>query len=358
MLEQKKNFMKTKLFYLINDLGAGGAEKGMARIVNNLDKNKYQITVVALKKGNGRIIKEINPPIRIVNLNPIKLYKIFKKIKPDILWCSLFHATVIGRIIGRLAMVPVIINWEHSERFNGWHRVLLNGLTSGLSDIIIADSYKVAEVLHKKLRINKNKICIIPIAGINFNDYDLVKHYQKLEHIVGSVGSLREPKGYSYLVKAAIKVIKKYPKTKFIIAGDGPDKEELQKRIEKNDLSRNFFLLGYQSDIPKVLSKLDVYVQPSIWEGLCITVVEAMAAGLPVIASNVGGISESVINKKNGYLIEVKNSKILAEKIIYLIEHRKARERMGIESRKLAEKKYALKIMINKIDKLLCDLIS
>jgi len=346
---------KIKLLYLINDLGVGGAEKGMARIVNNLDRKKYDISIIALKKGTGRVIKEISCPIQVVNLNLIKLYKLFKKTQPDILWCSLFYATIIGRVVGRLARVPIIINWEHSERFNGWHRALLNRLTSRLSDIIIADSQKVAEVLHKQLKLNKNKIQVIPIAGINFDNYDAVRHCQKPKHVVGSVGSLREPKGYVYLIEAVTQVIKKHPKTKFIIAGDGPDKEKLEHQIKKKHLTRNFFFLGYQANIPKFLSQLDIYVQPSVWEGLCITVVEAMAAGLPIIASDVGGISDSVINNKNGYLVESKKPEILAEKIIYLIKHSQLRKKMGVKSRKIAESKYSLEIMSEKIDKLICN---
>jgi len=246
---------KINLLYFINSFDVGGAERAMARIVSRLDKEKYNITIVVLKMGSGQIIPEIeNSGVEIINLEaknkfdfsvPIKTYKLLKKKKIDILWCSLFYATFLGRIVGKLVKVPIIINWEHSERFNGLHRVILNKLTSSFSDVIIADSKKVAFQLENKLRISPQKIRVIPIGCLNLKDYSIVNNKKnRTKNIIGSVGSLRKPKGYSYLVKSAEIVIQKYPEIEFIIAGEGPAKEKLEQLILRTNLSRNFKLLG------------------------------------------------------------------------------------------------------------------
>ncbi|GAI40291.1 unnamed protein product, partial [marine sediment metagenome] len=118
---------KRKILYLINSFNIGGAEKVMAKIVPNLDKEKYNIIVVALKMGSGQIISGIEKRgIEIINLGArnkfdfrvaIKLYKLLKKKEINILWCSLFHAALLGRVIGKLTKTPIIINWEHNENF-------------------------------------------------------------------------------------------------------------------------------------------------------------------------------------------------------------------------------------------------
>lgn len=358
---------KRKILYLINSFNIGGAEKAMAKIVSNLDKEKYNIIVVALRMGSGQIISGIEKRgIEIINLGArnkfdfrvaIKLYKLLKKKEINILWCSLFHATILGRIIGKLAKIPIIINWEHSERFNGLYRATLNKITSSLSNVIIADSEKVASQFKNRLKISSRRVKVIPIGGLDLKNYYKLNTKKDTKCIIGSVGSLREPKGYPYLIKAAKIVTEKYPEAEFIIAGEGPAKEKLEQLILRTNLSSNFKLLGYQSDIPKILSKIDIYVQPSLWEGLCMTVIEAMAASLPVIASDVGGISESVINGRTGFLTPPKNPEILAKKIVHLIENPNLRKKMGEKGRKIVEEKYPLNKMIVKIENLLDKII-
>jgi len=364
----KNQNKKINLLYLINSFDIGGAEKAMSKIVSGLDKEKYNITVVALKMGSGQIVPEIEKSgIETVNLEAknkfdfriiFKLYKLLKDKKVDILWCSLFHATFLGRITGRLLKIPIIINWEHNERFYGFFRVFLNKITSLFSDIIVADSEKVALQVKNQLKIPFQKIKVIPICGLDINNYfKIINKRNKSKCIVGSVGMLNEQKGYSYLIKSAKIVIQKYSKTEFIIAGEGSSRSKLEQLISESNLTNSLKLLGYQSDIPKILSKVDIYVQPSLWEGLCITVIEAMASGLPVIASDVGGVSESVVNGRTGFLVPPKDPEILAKKIIHLIKNPNLRKEMGENGRKIAEKKYSTDKMMAKIENLLNEII-
>lgn len=362
------NSNKINILYLITAFVWGGAEEAMVRIVPRLDRNKYNVTVVALKKGSGESLFKLNK----ANIDTIdlrmkskfdfsvipKLYKLLKNKKIDILWCSLFHATILGRITGKLAKVPIVLNWEHNERFYGFHRALLNKITSSLSDVIIADSEKVASRLKNGLKIPLQKIEVILIGSLDLNNYYKVSAKEnKTKQIIGSVGRLVEQKGYSYLVETAKIITERYPETEFIVAGDGPDKEKLEQLIIKAGLSDNFKLLGYQSDIPKTLSMVDIYVQPSLWEGLCITVIEAMASGLPVVATDVGGIPESVINDQTGFLVPPRDPKTLANKISILMENPKLRKKMGEKGRKIVEEKYSLDRTIVKIENILDKII-
>ena len=131
----------------------------------------------------------------------------------------------------------------------------------------------------------------------------------------------------------------------------------MQKQIDESKLSDKIKLLGFRRDIASLLGQWDIYVQPSLWEGLCMTVVEAMACGLPVIASNVGGVPESVIESKNGFLITPGDKNLLAEKILELVEKPDLRIQMGRQGRLLAEKKYSLKRMCESIERIMDDFI-
>jgi glycosyltransferase involved in cell wall biosynthesis len=359
---------KIQLLYLITEYSVGGAEKGMVRILSGFNRDKYDITVVALRNGSGKLLPELEKigiKTEILGAKTkydflhvaFHLYKILKKLDIQILICSLYHPTILGRIIGKLTKTPVIINWEHAEIFGGFFRKILNKITIPFSDKIICDSEKVGVELKKCFHLSDALIRVIPIGGINlcqylYNERELNKNIE-----IGSVGRLTEQKGYIYLLKAVGIIKESRSNVNFSIIGDGPDFNKLQKLIEDFNLSDKIKLMGFHSDIPNILSKWHIYIQPSLWEGLCITVVEAIASGLPVVATNVGGIPESVIDGYNGFLVPPKDPKALAEKIIELVDNPELRTKMGERSRKIAEEKYSLDNMVNKIEELVDGLI-
>jgi len=339
-----------------------GAEKAMVRILSKIDKRKYDITTAALMTGSGYLMPELEKTgVRVETLGArgkysfgsvaFRLYKLIRDLKIQVLICSLYHPTILGRIVGKLADIPIILNWEHSERFGGVLRVLLKKFTIPFSDMIICDSGKVGIELKKCLNPPDSKIKVIPIGGINLDDYHYVMRNTNKDIKVGSVGRLYRIKGYHYLLEAAKIILEKVDNVHFYITGFGPEHNNLQQLITELKISNNFNLMGFQSDIPKILSEWDIYVQPSIYEGMCITVVEAIASGLPVVASNVGGIPESVIDGYNGFLIQPSDPKVLAIKILDLINDPHLRISMGERGRKIASKKYPLDKMVVSIEK-------
>ena len=358
---------KVRLLYLINSFVMGGAEKSMVRILSGLDKNKYDTMAVSLQERSEKLLPELEKTgVNIVKLSATskydirvayKLYKLIKEFVPDVLLCSLFHSTILGRLTGTLAKTPIIINWEHNENFGSTLRRWLNRATISLPDKIFCDSEKVRKQVIKKLCPNKNSVQTIPIGGIDLAQYSCLERKQSPAVAVGTVGMLTKQKGFTYLIEAAKLVFEKNPNTRFSIVGDGPEFENLKNLIKKLQLEETVDLLGLRRDIPDLLSKWDIYVQPSMWEGLCITVVEAMACGLPVLASNVGGIPESVFEGRNGFLVPPKDPFALATRILYLIENPDLRIAMGAQSRKIAEEKYSLHKMCENIEESIDDLI-
>ncbi len=345
----------------------GGAEKAMVRILSGLDRKKYDTMAVSLQERSEKLLPELEKTkVKIVKLSATnkydirvayKLYKLIKTFEPGVLICSLFHSTILGRLAGTLAKTPIIINWEHNEDFGSTLRMLLNRSTISLSDKIFCDSEKVRTQVIKQLRPNKNSVKTIPIGGVDLAQYSCPESKKNSLVEVGTVGMLTRQKGFNYLIEAAKLVLEKKSNARFSIAGDGPEFKNLQNLIEKLQLAERVNLLGFRRDIADLLSKWDIYVQPSMWEGLCITVVEAMACGLPVIASKVGGIAESIVDGRNGFLVPQKVPSVLAARILQLIEHPDLRIAMGRRSREIAEEKYCLQRMCRIIEESIDDLI-
>lgn len=361
--------MKIELLYLITGFYVGGAEKAMVRIISNIDKSKYNITVAALGTGDGRLLPELKSiGVKIENLRierriyfPIllfRLYKLIRKIRPEVLICSLSAPTILGRIMGKLNHIPVIINWEHSESFGDIFHLIFNRITCPFSDKVICDSEKVGIKVREVLHIPSDMVEIIPIGGINLSDYCYSRNHSNNEIIeVGTIGRLIEEKGYSYFIKAAKIISDRMDNVHFSIVGDGTLFSQHNQLINELSLQDKVRLLGFRRDIPELLSSWQIYVQPSLWEGLCITVAEAMASGLPIIASNVGGIPESVIDGYNGFLVPPGESEVLADKILKLIYEPELRIQMGRRSRELAEEKYSLDKMVKHIEEVIDTLI-
>ena len=134
--------------------------------------------------------------------------------------------------------------------------------------------------------------------------------------IVGSVGRLDVQKGYEYLIRAAQVVCRNRSDVSFVVAGDGPLKNRLQGLIDSLGLNGRFRLLGFRDDVEVITAALDLYVCPSLWEGLPLTVLDAMALGVPVVSTTAGGVAELISHARNGWLVAPNDVESLASAII------------------------------------------
>lgn len=358
---------KVKLLYLINSFDVGGAEKAMVRILSKLDRDKYDVKVTALKRGSGRLLREmrhLNIPFEILEirnlvdiLKIIKLGQLISDFNPDLLVCSLFHSSILGRIVGRMLRVPIIVNWEHSTNLGSGLRRFLRNITCPLVDKVLCDSNAVEKEIKNSLGLCRDKTVVVPIGGLDVEEFGAPGEEMSDMASIGSVGRLLKEKGYDVLLQAFKEVSEKHSNVTLSIAGDGPELESLLGLRKELGLSRQAHFLGFRDDVPDLLSSWDIYVQPSRWEGLCITVIEAMASGLPVVATNVGGIPESVVDGKTGFLVHAGDMQELAEKINLLIENPRLRRKMGSEGRDLIRKNYSLKVTVRRFESVLDGLI-
>jgi len=356
----------------------GGCQKVVYDIIVNLPHAEYDITLVT--SPNGELldwIKEYNAQknvqIKVIELKSLKrnisvlndskalfdLFKIICKGRYDI---AHFHSSkmgILGRLAAKLARVPKIFYTVH-----GWglhasgsgvkFRLLsmLEKMAGKLSTkVVCVSTHDFYEGLHNGWII-KEKACIIHngIAFYTGVKYDLQKELNIKEGtpIISVVARLSEPKDPLFAIRVAEYIKHTGCNFKFLLIGDGVMRKDCEQLIETLNLQEQILLMGTCSNVREILQSVDIALLFSKWEGLPISIIEAMFAGKPVIANGVGGIPELITHGINGYLLDDFNVTQAAEYIITLLSDSDLRERMGNEGRKIALEEFNLGKMIMK----------
>lgn len=170
--------------------------------------------------------------------------------------------------------------------------------------------------------------------------------------LVGMVAILRRKKGHHILLDAVPDILRAVPEALFVLAGNGPQRENVSRKIRGMGLSEKVFMLGLRKDVPNVIASLDLFVLPTLEEALGTSFLEAMAMEKPVVGTRVGGVSEVVVDGVNGYLVPSENPGELARAIVALLRDGEAARRMGIEGRKTVREKYTVEVMCEKMSAL------
>ena len=338
------------LVYIINSLETGGAETGMARLLSGLDPEKYDVTVLGLDDHSTSLTDQLPPWVRVVDLRlrsgigVSNLRELYSSVRTaDVIVGSLYHSSMIARLCRVIRPTATIATWHHSNLFGSEVRRSTFRWTAPLSDVILADSDSVAEMLVSDLGLSRDRVHTVPIAGIDLDEYAPKTHGDTDEMVVGTIGRLTEAKNYQMVLDIAERLLGS--NINFEIAGDGELYEELQAEIEERDLT-NVTLHGFVDDVPAFLEDLDIYLQPSRWEGLCITVLEAMASGLPVVGSNVGGIGRNVEEGISGHLYEPDDIDGFVSGIGILSADPNLRSQFGERGRQMVSNRFTKDVLV------------
>lgn len=281
-----------------------------------------------------------------------KAREIHRKNRLDIIHAHVPAGAIAGVMAGKTLGLPIVTTIHtlyfkvrgFTEEMPPLSKYMEKFIVKLPHDKIIAVSRVIAKQL-KGLGIAAEKIEIIP-NGVNLRMFNpkasSVRHRLGIKDgsVVSFFGRLWKVKGVEFLIKAVPLIVEKIPNAKFLIIGDGPQKESLMKLADDLNVSKyvKFCRSISYSEMPAYIKASDCVVLPSLMEGLPITALEAMGCGVPVIATRVGGTPEVVEDGKNGFLIEPRRPKSIAEKLIQLLKDEKLRKRMGEAGRKFAEK--------------------
>ena len=351
-----------KVFICITKSDWGGAQKYVFDLATSLPKDKFVVSV--LLGGNRELKNRLDDSgiktISIISLgrdaNVIKdiksffeIYNIFRKQRPDIVHLNSSKMGFVGSMAARIARIKKIIftvhGWSFNEARPWWQRFVFWSMqckTVYFCHEVIAVSENTKKQLHPKWLQKRITVIHNGIVPLVFLDKNSAKRQLTAKmpgdispkvigkRLIGTVSELHKNKGLEYSIKAFNKLIKSTKEeTSLIIIGEGDERKNLEKLITSQNLQNNIFLVGRIENSFKYLKAFDIFTLTSITEALPYCLLEAGLAGLPVIASNVGGIPEIIDNGINGILVEPKDSEQISLAIQNLIENQDNASRLA-----------------------------
>jgi glycosyltransferase involved in cell wall biosynthesis/peptidoglycan/xylan/chitin deacetylase (PgdA/CDA1 family) len=300
-----------------------------------------------------------------------RIYKVLRKYKIDVIHSHGLLVNILSRVASYLANTRVSISTAHIplnlksrkqaqnvlEKLMVPYYLIMDNLTSLFNQKVIAVSHAVKRDLMeqgvdpKRIVVVQNGIDLTRGRRNNQNTKGKLKRNGK-NPIVGTITRLSPQKDIPTFLKMAALVIKDVPKTQFLIVGDGEKRKELQDLAEKLGLGDHVRFLGYRKDVPDLLKTFDIFALSSLWEGLPIVILEAMAAEKPVVATAVDGVAEVVEHGKTGLLAEPKRPDLLAKFAIELIRNPNRAKEMGKRGRERLERSFSINRVINTVEQI------
>jgi len=362
------------VLHVVDSLRVGGLENGVVNMINGLDQGIFRNSICCLKTTGGLQSRLRDPTVKVFELHQkpgdilfLRLRKILRDERIDILhsrsWGPFFDS-IVG---GRLANTPFIVHSIHGIYAQDIHgmklkrRVLQRLLSLGAHKL-----YAVADYLRdyyiRIVGVSARKISTI-YNGVDVETYKVQGQKRRSEEkaklgfspgdvLVGSVGTLYWVKDPHTFLTAAATVLQNRKDVNFLWVGDGPMREDLRARAKELGIDQKVFYMGIRDDVPRILTALDIFVLPSITEGLSNSILEAMASGLPVVATEVGGNSELIQKGESGYLIPPGRPEILANTLLKLISDEKLRAMLGKRARRRVMNRFSLKKMAENYEKM------
>lgn len=362
---------KIHVMQITHDLDLGGLQQVVYNICRTIDRDKFELSVLCLRK-EGRLadsVRELNVPVYCVAPPPGRTdYFLFRRVasllrlkNADVIHTHNTQPFIDGTLGAVLAGVRTIIHTDHARQFPDKLRYMLaEKAMSLLSYRVVGCSEHTSMNLHKYERISKRKLITIE-NGIDPSRFrieiDPLEKRRQLNikasgPIIGVAARLSAQKGIRYLIDAMPLVLQRIPNATLVIAGEGELEGELRERTAELNLHDSVRFIGPRNDIPELLKLFTVYVLPSLWEGLPMVILEAMAAGCPVIATDVGGNRRAVEDGVSGSLVKPAHSVELAESILRLLSSPSNLAQFRTAAVRKFEREFSADIMTGKYMKL------
>jgi L-malate glycosyltransferase len=371
---------RRKVFYLLDSLEVGGTETQAVELALRLPASEYDVTLACLRvkgplleklKGSPVALREFHPsggldtPAGIYQL--VRLAGHLRRERFEVVHTHDLWSNLMGVLAARMAGVPAIISSRRDlanfDWYKGAKRKWLRRIQN-LSSVVLANATPIRDALIAEDGFAPEKLRVIH-NGVDTAKFQRAKRdrerlfpgmeNQKLVVLVGNMHT--DVKGHPWLIAAAPAVLQEFPQTQFVFAGDGDARPVFEEQAVKSGMQSNFKFLGRRGDIPDVLASCDIAVLPSRAEGLPNAVLEYMAAGLPTIASRVGGNAELVEDGVTGLLVPPENSEELATALLRLLRDPELARRMAASGQKIVVENYSFERLIQEVDMLYTELL-
>lgn len=368
-----------KILYLIDKLAPAGTQINLLEIVKRLDRTRFEPKVIALVSG-GSLLEEykaagVEPIVlnvkRAYGISGFKalffLIKLMKNEQISIVQNHFLHADILGTIAARLAGVRTIITTRRDEGFwRGKRQMAINRLLNQFVTIVLANSEAVKKAVQMNEHVGSKRIKII-YNGVDLKKYDAF-HAKRQETrrtlgiaddkiVVGMIATMKHRvKGHRFFIRAAQMAAHEFPQAKFLLVGDGPLRSALENYSNHIGVKKQIMFTGSRRDIPDLLNAMDIVCAPSLSEGFSNTILEAMSIGKPVVATNVGGNSELVLNEETGFLVRPRDAKAIATKLLVLLQNKKLCSEMGKAGRQRVTNEFQMDHMMKRYETFYQDL--
>lgn len=358
-----------RCLFVITSMPVGGAETLLVNMIRRFESSRIQAEIVCLKQ-RGPLGEQLADQIPVhANLIShkwdlrvlLKLIRLFRRRRTDVvITVGAGDKMFWGRLAAWIAGVPVIASALHST---GWPDGVgrLNRLLSPITDawIAVADSH--GKFLSEWEGFPADRIRVVR-NGVDCSVFhpDASQRASVRKEIgipvdadlIGIVAALRQEKNHLAFVQTAARLRDRYPDTHWLIVGDGPERATIEADIAKRGMGDRIHLLGTRQDTPRLLAALDVFTLCSHNEAFPVSILEALACGIPVVATNVGSVSESVRDSKTGHLVEPDDIHGLANAVARLLDDPENRTRLGENGRRLVQQSGSLDAMVGGYERL------
>jgi len=338
--------MRLKLLHIIPSMNIGGREKVVLDLAEHIDKSQLDVEIACLgpKGAFYEKFKRLGVNLHFFNKHPgfdIRLFGLLKRFltseKYQVVNCHNPGALIYGAVGAMLAGISTVINTEHGYGTEiSRRKILMETLLRNRITATVAVSKDLKNKLGSHYLANPEKIVTIH-NGIPCDtkqptvDKAVVKRCLGIEpddYVVGTVGRLEPVKDQKTLLEAFSILHRKKTNTRLMIVGDGKERQNLQRTADRLNLNDSIVFTGERNDVDHLLRGMDVFVLPSLSEGISITLLEAMREEVPVIATSVGGNVEVVEDNTSGFLVLPGSPDTIAERLLLLLSNRKVADSM------------------------------
>jgi sugar transferase (PEP-CTERM/EpsH1 system associated) len=351
--------MKRTVIHLVYSLGYGGLEQVIVNLINHSQNYELKHIIISLTDEHD-LYASIKPDVKIISIDKksgtdisshFKLFRLLRNIKPDIIQTYNF-ATIEYHLIAFISGVKLQIHSDHGrggDDFYGKNKK--NNLLRRFSALFLDHYFVVSEDLfewvEKILKILPPKLKLI-YNGVDTEVFHPAKSTPD-GFTICTVGRLHEEKNQALLIDAFC-LLKQENKAltefRLVIAGDGPLHDDLKQKINQCPYTNDISLLGNQDDIPNLLRKSNLFVLTSVYEAMPMTILEAMACGLPVITTNVGGI-RYLLSENEAWLVD-QDIRQIVEAILFVYKHSDQSKAISLNGLQLVREKYSMKKMVRR----------
>jgi sugar transferase (PEP-CTERM/EpsH1 system associated) len=353
--------------HLVLKLGFGGSEAGVLKLANGLDRSRVRPSICSCLPPDsikGRLKADV--PLFEMNRRRgndlrfvARLWRLLRRERPDILHTHGWATLCEGVLAARMAAVPMVVHGEHGTMETRTRNLVLQRLVWGRLDRVLSVSSRLTERLSATVGFPEDRIQTIR-NGVDLDRFTSRRRararrtagLEEDDLVIGTAGRFEAVKDQQNLVDALGALRRGGLRFKALIAGDGPLRQQLIDRAATLDLDSAIRFMGMRLDIEEVLACLDIFVLSSRSEGLSNTIQEAMASGVAVVATNVGGTDELVQHGRTGLLVPPRDSSALASAIDTLANDSALRTAMGCAARARVEAEFGLDRMIRSYEEL------